>query len=154
MNNPAEHQTSGEEDILRDYVERLGKFQAGRRVIHVHLSRLAPYNQRRHHLRIAGSAFEMLVRSFEGAQFTLFNNDLVVICKDATISQIDEYVLRLRFLFSEDPLFQAEDEGDDAFCTWYDVEQDYEALLALTRELVEARAQHDAERAITDGDLG
>ncbi len=148
MNDPVQHQLSGEAAILLDYVERLNKFRADRQAIHIHLSRLAAYNQRSHHLRIASTAFEMLVRSYEGAQFQLFNNDLVVICKGATIAKIDEYVLRLRFLFSEDPLFAGDETGDDEFCTWYDVEKDYAALLGLVKDLVETRAQYEAERAI------
>jgi EAL domain-containing protein (putative c-di-GMP-specific phosphodiesterase class I) len=150
MNDPAQGQVSGEEAILFDYAERLNKFRAGRHAIHVHLSRLRPYNRRRHHLRIAASAFEIPLQSYEGALFRLFNEDLVMIFKGAAVAQIDDYVLRLRYLFSEDPLLASEEDEGKEFCSWYDIEKDYAAFLSLAKRLVEQRAQEEAARAMAE----
>lgn len=150
MNDPAQGQVSGDEAILLDYAERLNKFRAGRHAIHVHLSRLRPYNRRRHHLRIAASAFEIPLQGYEGALFRLFNEDLVMIFKGATVAQIDDYVLRLRYLFSEDPLLAGEEDEGEEFCSWYDIEKDYPAFLSLAKRLVEQRAQEEAARAMAE----
>ena len=143
------------EALLLDHAQRLKRFTEGRRAIHVHLSRLRPYNRRRHHLRIAASAFEPLVSGHEGLVFTLFNDDLVVICKDATVAEIDDFVLRLRFLFSDDPLLlaDADKEGADPFCSWYDLEADYAAFVAVAEDILEARERAEAAEAVTESDV-
>ena len=76
-------QRGPEEPLLHDYASRLARYCEGRRAIHLHLSRLKPYNRRRHHLRIASSILEPLISGHEGAVFHLFNDDQVVICRDA-----------------------------------------------------------------------
>jgi len=131
------------EAALLDCVERLRKFTAGRRAIHVRLSGLRPYNRREHHLRIAANTFDRLTREYETAFFRLFNDDLIVICSGATVADIDRSVLNLRYLFSEDPLLKYDEEGREPFCRWFDLEEDYQVLLALARGIVAARAEHD-----------
>lgn len=140
------------EALLLDHVRRLKRFTEGRRAIHLHLSRLRPYNRRRHHLRIAASAFEPLVSGHEGVVFTLFNDDLVVICKDATVAEIDDFVLRLRFLFSDDPLLlsEADEDGADPFCSWYDLEADYTGFVGAAEEILEARERAEAVEAAAE----
>ena len=140
------------EALLLDHVQRLKRFTEGRRAIHVHLSRLRPYNRRRHHLRIAASAFEPLASGHEGIVFTLFNDDLVVICKDATVAEIDDFVLRLRFLFSDDPLLvsEADEQGDDPFCSWFDLEADYPAFVEAAEAMLRERELAEAMQAADD----
>ncbi len=130
-----------QESILLDYVERLGRFREGRQAVHVHLSRLRPHNRRGHHMRIAGAAFDRLVKSFEGGLFRMANGDLVFLARGAGVSDIDEAILRLWFLFSDDPLVSEEVDGEDRFCTWYDLERDYPRLLVLARRLAQGRRE-------------
>ena len=134
------------EAALLDFVERLRKFTAGRRAVHIRLSKLQPYNRRSHHMRIAGSAFDPLVRDFDAAVYRLFNHDMVVICNGADVSDIDSAVLRLRYLFAEDPFVKNDEEGGMEFCTWFDLVDDYPDLCDLARRMVSARAQHDQDR--------
>ncbi len=140
---PRQHQPH-EEQALLDYARRLDKFRAGRRAVLVHLSRLRPYNRRRHHLRIAVSAFEPLVQVQDGALFQLFNDDMVYVSEKASVAELDECVLRLRYLFSEDPLLTGREAPGQEFCTWYDLENDYPAFVTLAEQIAEARAQADA----------
>ncbi len=133
--------------MLQDYAQRLARFGAGRRAIRLHLSRLRPYNRRRHHLRIAASILEPLISGHEGTLFRLYNEDLVVICRGASVAEIDDYVLRLRFLFSEDPLLKQEEADSDAFCSWFDLGADYASFLSCVDDLVEERARDEAARA-------
>ncbi len=136
-----------DEGLLLDYARRIDKRRKGRRAVRIYLSRLKPHNRREHHLRIAGSTFEALVRKFDGAIFRLFNNDLVVICNGAQVADIDDCVLRVRYLFSEDPLFR-DDEGaeDDPFCDWYDMENDYPQFLAQAEQIAEERTSQETQR--------
>src|ERR1700761_9442609 len=128
--------SSDQEYRLLEQIERLSRHREGRRAVHRHLSRLRSENRRDHHLRIAASTFENQVRSFEGQLFRLANQDLFFVYRDVDPSEIDEAVMRLRYLFTDDPLVQDSDEAD-GFCTWYDLEQQYNELHAVAQALYE-----------------
>ncbi len=144
MNQAERQHPPHEEQALLDCACRLDKSRAGHRAIHVHLSRLRPYNRRPHHLRIAASTFEPLIQAHNSALFRLFDGDMVLVCKNASSAELDECVLRLRYLFSEDPLLTGREEPGQEFCSWYDLETSYSAFLALAKQMVEARARADA----------
>ena len=150
MSQSAHEPLPPEEEVLLDYARRLSRFRAGRLAIHVHLSRLRPYNRRSHHLRIAASSLETMVRRFEGAMFRLIGGDLFAICNGASVAEIDEYVLRIRYLFSEDPLLSGQEQGDREFCTWFEIEQEYNSFLDHVTGLLESREAHDLE--LRDGE--
>lgn len=137
------------EVLLLDYAERLAKYLPGRRAVHIHLSQLQPVNRREHHLRMAASAFDPLVRRAQGQNFKMGNGDIVVVVKDVTVSEIDDIVLRLRFMFGDDPLVHVPDDSKDQvkFCDWYDLESQYPAFLARAQLLTRAaQARKEAER--------
>jgi hypothetical protein len=136
----------GQEKLLLDYVQRLDRFREGRRAVHLHLSRLRAYNRRDHHMRIAGTTFDALLKKFEGGLFRLQNGDMVFVAKGASIADIDEAVLRLRFLFSEDPLLN-NPANEGKFCSWYDLEREYDSF----RRAAEAAADA-ANAGPADGD--
>src|SRR5258707_2693754 len=102
---------------LLDYLDWVDRHRAGRRAIHIHLSRLLAHNRRDQHLRIAVSTFEDLVKQYDGQIFLLGNGDLVFIAKGASAADIDAAVTRVRFLFSEDPLAQDSGANMDQFAT-------------------------------------
>lgn len=125
-----------QEYLLLDYMQRLGRNIDGRMAVHIHLSRLRPQNRQDHHIRIAAATFEGMVQNYEGQIFTLSNSDLFFICKDAAIEDIDAAIMKVRYLFSEDPLSQGDDEEDVArFCTWYNVTTQHEDLLDLVKQM-------------------
>ncbi|WP_366654251.1 hypothetical protein [Fodinicurvata sp. EGI_FJ10296] len=145
----ADQPRASAEYALLDYAERLERFTAGRMAVHIHLSRLQSYNRREHHTRVATTTFEDTIKSFDGQLFQLSNKDLVFVCKGGYVGDLDQAVLRLRYLFSEDPLTQYKDDDTDAgFCTWYRLESDYERFLESVRRLYETseREKREAER--------
>jgi hypothetical protein len=132
----------GQEAALVDYVSRLSRFREGRRAVHLHLSQLQPYNRRDHHLRIAVKTFEAVVRLFEGQTFLLGNGDIVFIGNQATPEAIDEGVMRVRYLFDDDPMIRG-GAADHAgrFATTYELTIEYDAFLEHVHRL------HDEEMA-------
>jgi EAL domain-containing protein (putative c-di-GMP-specific phosphodiesterase class I) len=125
---------TSQEHQLFEFLQRLARFRAGRRAILIHLSLLLPYNRRPHHVKIAVNTFEFLVKSFDGQIFTMANSDLIFVWKGSRIEVIDEAVMRLRHLFGHDPL--TEDVGAEQasrFCSWYELERDYEPFLAIAQ---------------------
>jgi len=117
------------EELLLDYTLRLERHVEGRRAVHLHMSKLRKLNQRDHYLRIASNNFSNLVNDHEGQLYRLRNNDIVVIVKNATVTQMDEIVLRIKYLFGDDPLVDSEGENDLEFVTWYNLENDYDLFV-------------------------
>ncbi|HTZ79325.1 MAG TPA: hypothetical protein VMC10_15530 [Stellaceae bacterium] len=127
-----------QERQLLDLLRRLQKHRHGRRAVHIHLSKLRAYNLRGEQVRIAVHFFESLVLHVGGALFPLANADLVYVWKSAKLEAIDEAVMRLRTLFSEDPLAQGDEDYQRArFCTWYDLETQYQEIFAVAQRLHE-----------------
>ncbi len=124
--------TRNDAALLVDYAARLARHTEGRRAAHLHLSRLRPHNRREHHVLIALDCFDPLIKKFAGEIF-LLDDDIVFVCKGATVSEIDDVVLKLRVLFREDPLAR-DDEGEgQVFCTWYDLEKEYDQFKAMAQ---------------------
>ncbi len=76
-NRPLDEKKASQEHQLFEFTQRLAKFRAGRRAIHIHLSQLRAYNRRGHHIRIAVNTFEFLVKQMDGQIFALSNADLI-----------------------------------------------------------------------------
>lgn len=134
--------------LLLDYTQRLDRHREGRRAVHIHLSRLKPQNRREQHIRVAVNTFQEIVSQYDGQVFVLSNCDLMFLFKDAKVADIDEAVMRLRFLFSEDPLAQGEDEEDLArFCTWYNIQANYNVFLETVEHIYEEEQRRERRLA-------
>jgi hypothetical protein len=123
------------EELFLDFVTRLDRHRAGRMACELHLNLLRPYHQQAHHLRIVRKTLEPLTRRYDAGIYEMHNKILIVVTKGATMADIERYVSQVRSLFSEDPLFIGEDES--RFCSWYELERDYDALLRRARRLNE-----------------
>jgi hypothetical protein len=134
------------ESLLFDAAERVGRIREGRLALHLHLSRLLPQNREDAKIRIAARMFETMVDSVRGQMFLLTNSDIVLICKDARLQDLDSIVYKLRALFSKDPLTYAESQdGQDRFVTYYDIEIEYDSFFALCGQMVQ-----DAKKRIVE----
>lgn len=128
-----------QEMMLLDLVQRLARLHAGRIGLHLHLSQLSRAYGRGQYLRIATDSFATYISGMEGQLFPLSNGDLFFMAKGVARVRLETAVARLQQLFSQDPLLQAQDnEGRSAFCTWYDLESDYESLLKKAEEIKRA----------------
>ena len=148
LNQPPSGQAArggNQENLLLDYVHRLERHRQDRKAVHVHLSGLQAQNRREHHMRIAGNTFENLVKLMQAQVFTLANGDLMIIYKLQAQDEMEAAVIKLRFLFSDDPLVLEERTRAGAFCTWYSLDKEYDILLALAQKMVQdAAAKRDA----------
>ncbi|MEW5726875.1 MAG: hypothetical protein AB1918_03525 [Pseudomonadota bacterium] len=151
LNSPPPARTASQESLLLDYLHRLERHRKDRRAAHIHLSGLLATNRRDHHMRIAANTFEGLVKMMQAQVFPLGNSDLMVIYKATAQEEVESSIVKLRFLFSDDPLVIEDAQGRmGTFCTWYDLEREYEVLLTLSQKMVQeeqARRQAEQERA-------
>lgn len=145
MPDIARSRVPSQEMMLLDLIQRLEKRRVGRIGAHLHLSELSHAYGHERYGQIALESFTHYVKGFEGQLFALENGDLFFMSKGATQTQLEEAVDRLQQLFSQDPLLHKTDRnGSPAFCTWYDLETDYGALLLKAEEiLAEAEKEHE-----------
>jgi hypothetical protein len=125
-----------QESHLYDYLQRLERHRRDRRAVHIHLSSLAAINRREHHLRTALNAFDGLVKMLNAQVFSLTNEDMIVVYKASAQDEIEGAIVKLRFLFADDPLIRDEAVGPP-LCTWYSLDQEYEQVLALVQQMVQ-----------------
>ncbi|MCE3250388.1 MAG: uncharacterized protein K0R41_4213 [Geminicoccaceae bacterium] len=143
------------ETQLLAYVRRLERNYFDWRAVHLHLSQLKAQNRRDYQLRIAASEFDALLRRFNSELFLLRNGDIVYLWHGGSLSDVDPVVLRLRYLFSDDPLANAtnstsddheeallEPRGREAqagkFCSWFELEREYDSFCLRLDELLES----------------
>jgi len=145
-------QTQNQENLFYDYIRRLEHHRQGREMVHFHLSRLRPFNRREHHIRVAADAFEGMVKDLLGQIFTFKNADIIFIFKTEAMGQVEQAIEKVKFLFGDDPLLEEENQ----FNSWYDVETDYEEVVALARDMMEraknagngSTSTHDVKSAL------
>jgi hypothetical protein len=135
------------ENLLLEYIYKLERHRHGRSACRIRLSLLQPMNRREHHIRAALSTFDGLIRRLKGQVFALSNSDIVVIFKDVALDEVQASLIKLRFLFDDDPVLMREaEEGEAAFIEWYVVDTDYQTLLRMAQSLV----NEDIERRTQD----
>ncbi|MBL6959311.1 MAG: EAL domain-containing protein [Rhodospirillales bacterium] len=146
-------EATSEEILLRGRLRRVTENPAGMYAVHLHLSELRASNRAAHFIHIAARTFENLVNSYDTTLYQLSNADFVLLCRDVPVDDIDNAILKVRALFSEDPLTAAEDGSfEDRFTTWYDLSQtvDLAAFDTVVEGLVEEleeRMRKEAEAA-------
>ena len=122
--SPGNEPKSGEEDLLLSHLQRLRTEPSGSFAVHVYLSGLRPGNRKAHFLGIATRSFDEFVSGHDALLFSLYNSDLVLVCRNVAVEDVDPVLEKVRALFSEDPLTQAEiGTYEDRFTSWHDLSQ-------------------------------
>jgi len=103
MERPNEN---AEEQLVR-FIRQLETAKLGWQAVHLRLSRLSPSNQRDYSIRIALNGLNDLVHRNEGRIFLFSNSDVVVLVKGAMVSEVNEAVFQVKFLFQDDALARA-----------------------------------------------
>jgi hypothetical protein len=128
--------TPSQENLLLDYMHRLEQHKEGRKLVHLHLSALRPFNRREHHIRAAAENFEPFVTAMDGQLFLLKNADIFFVFKKDVLPQVETVVQKTRYLFSDDPLVADEEDSERKLVVWYDVDTDYGKILQLVQGMV------------------
>ena len=124
------------ERSLLDHVGRVAHNRAGRFAVQIHLSKLKPHNRQPHHVRIASRSFDSLLNAADVQLYVLTTGDLVLMCRNVRVDEVDAMVERLRSLFRADPLAARGRLADGTeFTSWFDFEVDFEAFADLVRNL-------------------
>ncbi len=125
-------QTSkSKEARLLDILQRIRASAGAYFAIHLNLSQLRPSHRQPHFIRMAHRSIDALTAKEDVQAFYMSNDDVVLLCRNVSVDDVDDTVFRVRSVFNEDPLTHAEDgSAEDRFSTWYDMSQqnDFKAL--------------------------
>lgn len=135
-----------QEKLLLDYLQRLDEHRENRKVVHLHLSSLKPYNRRENHILAAVNGFENLIQGMFGQLFVLKNADIFFFFKANAMAQTETVVQKVRFLFSDDPLLEDEAPDENRFSTWYDAEDQYEDVLKAVQAIIESEETNKSKK--------
>ena len=126
------------ESSLLNHVERVEHSRSDRFAVQIHLSKLRQKNRQPHHIRIASRTFDTLLNSADCQLYTLSNCDLVIMCKDVRIEDVDYVVDKVRRLFQNDPLAKPGlATGQDSFTSWFDFDLEYDEFSRLVHDLAD-----------------
>lgn len=127
------------EEALLEYAKSLKRHTKGRLAVLVRFAVLTKYFQQPHHQRMALNEFAPLLQRFEGQMFTLSNSDVLCVLNGARVADLDEAVLRIRYMVRDDENLKALEaqSEDDVFCRWFHIEQDYENFIKFARRRFE-----------------
>lgn len=137
-------ESASEEILLRDRLRRIAESPSGYFAVHIHLSALLAANRKPKFIRIAARAFDAITTNADATLFMLASADLVLVCREVPVDDVDDAVAKVRNLFSEDPLASAAVGSlDDRFATWYDLGQqrDFATFLNVATRMAERARQ-------------
>lgn len=143
-----------QEAVLLDKLARIEENPSGYFAVHLHLSQLRASNRQPHFINIATRVFDNLVAGNDAIVYSMMNKDLVLLCREVLVEDIDPYIDKVRAMFSEDPVAIGDDDFEDRLTTWYDLaaREDFAAFLSAATELsVKAQVQvEELEKARND----
>lgn len=148
---PAGLRDRSEEALLIERLKRLSADTNGYFAVHVHLSNLRPGNKQSHFLDIAKRAFDYLLSNTESTLFTLSNCDMVLLCRNVKVDELDDPITKVRGLFREDPLTQVDEAGfEDRFASWYDLssQDEYGRFYAEAETLLNEANERARQQAV------
>lgn len=140
------------EQLLLEYLRLLEPRKAGRRSVHVALSRLSPLNRRQSHLHLASAGLRRLSEENRGQLFHLVNDDLLFFHEVAAETMVNAELARLRTLFAEDPLM-SDVEDAAAFARSYNLDSEFDAVVRLAQTASGTATIERQPGAATDGNL-
>ena len=134
------------EEAMLEYVKSLKRHTQGRRAVLVRFAILTKYFRQPHHQRAATNEFAPLLRRFEGQMFTLSNSDVLCVLNGARVADMDDAVLKVRFMVRDDENLKALEarSEDDVLCRWFDIEKDYDEFLAFAQQRFETGEDPDS----------
>ena len=153
VGGPPGQDAPSEESVLVDHVQRTESNRKDMFSVHIHLSQLRTHFRQAHYMRVAARSFDNLVANHEATLYLLSNSDMVLVCRNVRVDEIDVPLYKLRALFSEDPLtFGQEGTLENRFTTWYDLSQstEFATFLATVRGLAAAAKKRQRDKKTTD----
>ncbi len=126
--------TKGGEVKMVEMLADLGDSPSGWNVISFNFHRLMDEYRNDYQIKIAVNMMSDLLKSEEAHIFVMQDQDIHLITHKTPRAKIDKVIFQLRYLFMDDPLaYTPEGEENKTFCTHYDLADQKEEFLTMSR---------------------
>ena len=156
------NQRSMQEQALLNHVKRLERAGGKHCAVQVHLSKLVVFQRLPECFEVVRVMLAREAKKIDASLFALFNNDLVVIYPSDALARMEEALARICHVLGIDPFFSSGEQAAQQFCSHFDFESQFGALVDRIEQLIQARTEKDhlartARKGDSDGkplDLG
>lgn len=105
---------------------------SGWHALHFHLDQLMEQLKSEYQAKIAVNLINDLLKNFDGGVFVLHDMSIIVVCYNLDKTLQNKLIFQLRYLYMDDELAYTDTgEENPAFCTTYDLQQDWQNFLDL-----------------------
>ena len=137
-----------QETLLVDTLDRMRRNPEGRKVVHLHLSKLMPPNRTPVRIKIVTRMFRTLESGRNAQIFSLSNDDMVLIITAGAQRDVNNILHRIRKLYEGDPITFDDGQGADKFVSWYDLQLDAAMAMHAAQTLRQEAQQMGPKAAI------
>ena len=115
-------QETGHDRLLCDRLRGLGRDRRNAYAAHLHLSRIKPIDARLRAVEVALRPLAALAERRGAELFRLSNTDLVLVCHEIPLTDMDAAIARVRRLFRAEAIAEiADSHFEDPLVTWFDL---------------------------------
>ncbi|MCF6215100.1 MAG: EAL domain-containing protein [Emcibacter sp.] len=141
-------------DDLISAMREIKRHPEGYRGVHLHFSLLDRGHKQPYHRRTIATAFNKLIQSKSGQLFWTSGFDVVFICQDSSLAQLDIAILAARRAVEDSPIIKKyiEEGRDDELCEWYDLAKDMERFMHMVGGLKNAVMSPDTPEQTQESD--
>lgn len=129
----------GKDIHIFDFLNKLGANASGYSAIYLFISKIRNYRSRVQQIQSIMVLFDNIVRKNGGGLFSLYNDDLVVIFNKKNIDVIKAALIKIRYMFNDDPLVRGIlNISESKLAVPFDLEKDIKNFKQFVRNNMEA----------------
>lgn len=143
MSSVASQQPRLQEQALLNHIKRLERARGDTFAVQIHLSKLNTFQRLPECLLVIRTMLAREAKRVDASLFSLFNSDLFIVYSRRALTDIDLAVERVCQVLGNDPLFAQQAEAQHEFCTYFNLDTQFDELIGQVQTLVQQRATQD-----------
>lgn len=140
MTSAASQQPRLQEQALLNHIRRLERSRGDTFAVQIHLSKLITFLRLPECLDVVSTMMAREAKKADASLFTLFNTDLFVVYHRDALTKMDGALARVCQILGDDPFFADRVAAQQEFCTYYNLDTQFEELLGQVEDLVQQHA--------------
>lgn len=124
--------------IIIDFLAKISNKLLGHKAIHIYMSKLQKETIKDYHRRMIHETFSPFVSERKGHLFAMNNDDIVIVYLDDYEDEIYSGLVKLKFLFADDPLLESiHSPKDESFSKNYDLYREMNEFRKLIKDMTQ-----------------
>ena len=143
MTSGSSQQPRLQEQALLNHIKRLERSGSDNLAVQVHLSKLITFQRLPECLGVARAMMAREAKKYDASLFSMFNDDLFVVYSRQAVDKVDAALARVCQVLGDDPFFADDVQGQQDFCSYFDLGSHFNDLVDRVQSLAQARAEKD-----------